>query len=230
MRRKINKKTLKVWSPEHAEQVSPIKEHLPRWYKASSPQIFTGKKVPTFNNNSVKACVPFLDAMVSGYSIPLPADVVVEIVNGEPVFTWGTPYAIVEVRPGIVMQQFEIPNGFLKSFPAWKTQAFIELPKGYSALVTHPLNRFDLPFETFSGIVDNHVMFNGSLPFLLREGFEGLIPAGTPIAQVIPFKREAWVSETDPTLSQKAEVNRAKAFGILRGWYREYVWQKKSYE
>jgi hypothetical protein len=32
-----------------------------------------------------------------------------------------------------------------------------------------------------------------NFPFTLNDPkFEGLIPAGTPIAQVIPFKREQW--------------------------------------
>ena len=31
-------------------------------------------------------------------------------------------------------------------------------------------------------------------PFLLKKNFEGLIKQGTPIIQVIPFKRESWKS------------------------------------
>ena len=32
-----------------------------------------------------------------------------------------------------------------------------------------------------------------NFPFVLNDAnFEGLIPAGTPMAQVIPFKREDW--------------------------------------
>ena len=30
----------------------------------------------------------------------------------------------------------------------------IEAPEGYSLLFTHPVNRFDLPFTTLSGLVD----------------------------------------------------------------------------
>jgi hypothetical protein len=53
------------------------------------------------------------------------------------------------------------------------------------------------PFTILDGIVDTD-SYNApvNFPFVLNDwGFEGLIPAGTPMAQVIPFKRESWQME-----------------------------------
>ena len=54
-----------------------------------------------------------------------------------------------------------------------------------------------MPFTIFSGVVDTDTyQVPVAFPFVLKEpNFEGMIPAGTPIAQVIPFKRESWKME-----------------------------------
>jgi hypothetical protein len=49
-------------------------------------------------------------------------------------------------------------------------------------------------FTILPGIVDTD-QYNApvNFPFVLNDvTYEGLIPAGTPMAQVIPFKRESW--------------------------------------
>ena len=66
------------------------------------------------------------------------------------------------------------------------------------------MNRFDLPFYTMSGIVESDIW---GLPvftaFFLQKDFIGVIPKGTPIFQIIPFKRDDWereVSDDDDDL------------------------------
>lgn len=94
------------------------------------------------------------------------------------------------------MPQFIHPQGYYQEHFAWYPDWAVELPEGYSALYTHPLNRFDLPFFMTIGIIDNDkVNLPGTMPFFIAKGFEGTIPAGTPYAQIIPFKREDWKSE-----------------------------------
>jgi hypothetical protein len=106
----------------------------------------------------------------------------------------------------------------------------VQTPKGYSLLVGHPLNRLDLPFFTLSGVVDaDGVLTDGNLPFLLRKGFEGLIPAGTPFAQLIPIKREEWKLQKDEGLVQVSSDN-GKMAASRMGYYKAKFWQKKKYE
>ena len=69
----------------------------------------------------------------------------------------------------------------------------IELEAGYSLYVTHPANRYDLPFRTINGLVDadtfNKVFVN--FPALWTDpGFKGVLAKGTPVAQCIAVKRE----------------------------------------
>jgi len=100
------------------------------------------------------------------------------------------------------------PAGHDEDHYAWKSLFNIQTPKGYSILISHPHNRFDLPFTTLSGIVDSDMtMARGNLPFFLKSGFEGIIPVGTPIYQVMPFKRENWQSEHDKSITDIAIKN-----------------------
>jgi hypothetical protein len=70
----------------------------------------------------------------------------------------------------------------------------IKVPPEYSLLFVPPLNRTEKRFTLFSGIVDapyperEYVNF----PFTFEQaGFSGIISAGTPLAQVIPIRKDA---------------------------------------
>ena len=80
----------------------------------------------------------------------------------------------------------------------------------------------DNPITIFPGVVDtDSYNLNVEFPFMLTNPeFDGLIPAGTPIAQVMPFKRDSWSmslgGETELQESQK--IKRA----ILSKYYHVY--------
>jgi hypothetical protein len=67
------------------------------------------------------------------------------------------------------------------------------------------------------------------------KGVRGIVPAGTPYAQIIPFKREHWESEIDVSLD--AEQMRAKSKENLAtyrkpdgGVYQREVWERRKYQ
>jgi len=205
---------------------------LPVWFKAM-PQI-------AFNSTmgeetlTVKKCPPFIDAMTYGFLIPLAVDI--EIHNGE--FSWN----------------FEVPEGFISEFshspidfhdpsqvagtPFFDDDRFvikfncfwtIEAPSGYSVLFTHPANRTDLPFTTLTGLVDCDTFHDSPLNFPARwhdTNFNGVLPKGTPVAQCLPVKREAWagryevLSPEDETKLVAARDALAFDSGVYRRRYR----------
>src|SRR3546814_12110356 len=68
-----------------------------------------------------------------------------------------------------------------------------------SDLYTHPLNRFDLPYRTITGLVDNdryHDVFTHIPAVWTDPDFVGTLPAGTPIAQCVPLRRQTLELET----------------------------------
>jgi hypothetical protein len=130
---------------------------VPDWFKAMPSQAFN--PVHFRVGDTLKRCPPFIDAMTSGFLIPLICDLKVE--NGE--FTWDN-----DLPPGGEVSFVRSPVGFhdasqVSGTPLFDADRFlikfhnlwtIEAPKGYSLLFTHPANRFDLPFTTLTGLVD----------------------------------------------------------------------------
>jgi len=93
----------------------------------------------------------------------------------------------------------------------------------------------DSPFQIFTGVVDTDAYDQAvNFPFGLKDPeFEGLIPAGTPIAQVIPFKRTSWKSEyIETTPEVTARVNRGTTELNSRWYdvYRNRWWSKKEFK
>jgi len=212
--------------------IVPTKTVVPDWYRKfpSKTPDYVENVLP--ENVTVKKCMPILDAFTSGYVITTTIGLGVtydEVVG--PKVTWSTEALtpITVRKPGLIPSQF-VPTGFSPVEFVWKIEETIELPAGYSMLWTHPLNRHDLPFYTLSGIVDGGwSMYGGNIPFFIKEGYEGIIPIGTPIAQLIPLKHESWVLERDPKQTAKGEIQRQVKRRALVGWYKNTWWNKKSY-
>jgi len=211
----------------------PSRKYIPNWYKKAEK--FVGGK-PIINpyddkgTTTVKACFPFLDAFTTGYTIELCQDIQVSIIDGQPHINWLTEPVTVAQRSIDQLQGMAIGKEYHKINFSWKEIFYIKLPKNYSLLVTHPLNHFDLPFTTMSGVVDaDEIMTKGNVPFLLKKDFEGIIPKGTPIMQLIPFKRDNWYSEIDDNLISEGQEKSISARRVISGWYKNNVWNKKSY-
>lgn len=199
----------------------PASFFMPKWFK----------KMPPVSDNimGVKKCVPYLDAFSSGYIVPLAADVVWD--TGIKQFRSSSAVTLNSDHHQSQVEGMEIPEGFSPVPHKWVNQWMITVPKGYSVLFTHPLNRDDLPFKSFSGIVDadkHPVVIN--FPFLLKENFKGIIPAGTPLVQMFPFKRENWESTT---IDNGDSYVYEKGYEFLNppfGWYKKKFWTRKFYK
>lgn len=220
---------------------SPIIKTIPDWYRKADRfakkldgSFWKGPdngKIPTW-----KACPAIFDIMGTGYTLKTPCDIEFIETNSNTlsVTIFDDKYKDF-CTPRQRMPQFEHPKGYHESHFAWMPDWAVETPKGYSILYTQPFNRFELPFLTTSGIIDNDkVNLMGSMPFFLRKGFSGLIPAGTPYAQMIPFKREDWTSkviiENPINLNEKNMKNSMKYRKPDGGIYKNEVWEPRRYE
>lgn len=199
----------------------PASRFTPEWYRKM-------KSVSTDRINTVKRCVPFLDALTSGYVISLPVDVYYD-----PDRQGFEAMAAFPVVSGHAQSQTEdvVLQAEWDSQPyKWINNWHIKTPKGYSCLFVHPLNRDDLPFHSFTGIVDTdkHPVIV-HFPFVMRKDFKGLIPAGTPLIQVIPFKRDDWAMDIDDEGKPHEYAHEYQVFNDPLGWYRHKFWSKKKY-
>jgi hypothetical protein len=227
----VTKKILKYKSKreEFPGILVPTRTLIPQWYKDA--EVWVDGKIGV-KNHALKTCAPFLDALTIGYVFVITDDLLVEYTEfGEPFVTWRNgSNVLLSHRPSDNQKTLPIPLGCNPRHFAWVLQGALELPKGYSALLTHPFNRVDLPFVTLTGVLDDAPISPGNLPFFFKEGFTGVIEKGTPFAQVIPFKREDWKAEEDDDLLRRAELAQKKSTSVLKGWYKKNVWKKKLYD
>lgn len=216
----------------------PAKLLTPEWYKKMS--LFHGGKLGGNGhghaNTTGKACAPLLDSFTTGYIQETWCDILVERMSDEsPVLTFYPEEGdgkILDIRRNSKTDTefLEIPDGFDPIEFVWKTVWWSQTPKGWSTLYTHPLNRHDLPFVSFSGIVESDTFWgSGNYPFFLKKDFEGLIPVGTPMYQMIPIKRADWKSEATEYNEIEENKMQFKVQSYFYGGYKRLHWKKKNY-
>jgi hypothetical protein len=237
-KKNINKMINKKNILKHARNfndigISSAKNFVPDWYKNGKKflEVDSEKEIKRLPLTAgFKVCSPFLDAITSGYIIPLTQDIAIEQTDGGPSISYdnriGTPITLRDSAHNITLPT---PPGTSKLHFVWHTAVTFKIPKGYSALLTHPLNRFDLPFITSSGVIDGEYSVPpGNVPVFISSTFEGIIPMGTPIIQITLFKTENWSSEEDPNILQESSTNNRRALST-HGWYKKTKWKKKLY-
>lgn len=216
---------------EGIEKPVPASQLIPDWYKETQSYV-DDKKVPNQQgetNSTIKRCMPVFDAMTSGYLLTLPVDVYVSVIDGQQWFRW-TEFDVIAFHP--VKQAPLHPDGNGLPFAKFMNPWGVLTPNGYSILLTQPMHR-DLPFNVFPGIVDTdkypapvNVIFSMKDP-----NFKGMIPKGTPFAQIIPFKREPWNmiygGEKELKLLQETKLKlKTKFFDAYKNMFR----QNKEYK
>ena len=223
-----------VYNPDGVlEKPKPATDYIPQWYKNAKSER-TGKKDPTLDgspNATVKRCMPVWDMMTAGYIMETPYDIYVRQTPEGPFFQWGNNDAIAFQH----MDQFQNHpyskdiNYAVRIVIPWS----IKTPKGWSSMVMEPQHHELGPISCASGIIDTD---DYSIPFnmflkLRDPNFEGMIPAGTPFLQIIPFKREVWTSSlgTDKERT-KHHSDRLKFNTVFFDKYKKLWWNKKEYK
>ena len=214
----------------------PAAGYFPTWLK-SMPNTSVNKD-GTIIGNAPK-CIPFTDSFITGYIQELYCDVEV-LYNGKDhntgadviAYNWAGSHRPINTRA----EEKGMPNvfpkfqGFYDAEFHWMSQWEPQTPAGYSTMYHHPSNRFDLPFHTFTGIIDTDKwQVNGPVPFLIKEGFEGIIPAGTPIYQMTFIKRDEWNSSEGDFDAKSYGRMIHKASRRFNGGYKKEFWERKRY-
>ena len=214
---------------------------FPNWFK--KVERFKDIDTTITQGGTVKNCIPFIESMSLGYTIPAWCDIKIVVSEHFKVYdergvqlkenypliefpigsrenfigwnygggvvarsepaglgAWafypqsihneiGTPQThIPEQVPGIRFTN-DAPNPLvMKLISPWT----IKTPKGYSVLFKNPSNNFDNDIQIFEGVVDtDRFHYRVNFPFFWSGTKKGVfnIKRGTPLIQVIPFKR-----------------------------------------
>lgn len=107
----------------------------------------------------------------------------------------------------------------------------IKTPKGWSVQIKNPANNFENDVHILEGVVDTDeygapVLF----PFVWTgtEAGEFVIPKGTPIAQIIPFKREKISLRIKETDEDRIKVTHEKLKNRIFNRYKLEFWHKRK--
>ena len=219
------------------QDLSTAKAHIPQWFKDIKPYGLSNLEWDSTGRikKNAKSCIPFLDTFTSGYTVELWCDVYINMSGTEREMRWGAGAGV--MNPPVHVREAKdhlipTPTGYddISHF-VWILPYAFKTPPGYSSYMTHPINRYDLPFLTLTGIVDtDKIMHGGNVPFFLKKDFVGVLKKGTPIIQILPFKRDNWVSEKDSSLKDEDREERSKSNHVFFGYYKDNKWSKKTYE
>lgn len=217
----------------------------PKWWKQMEK--FNYEKESSFPNGfphkdyaTIRSCPSLNDSINFGYVICTPADIFIDASNEDRVewFLPETNFSIMENGSNDFFSftdkenfiNFKFPEEYhhvilrMNTFYGIKTQA------GYSCWITTPVNNATLPFKILDAIVDTDE-YPARFPysFLIKRGFKGVIKAGTPFIQVVPFKREDFVSEIIDFDPQEINRQRQKIDSGFFSSYKRFFWKRKKF-
>lgn len=147
---------------------------------------------------TAKACLPMTDAFSLGYVIPLPYDIQLRVPPDEVNIQVGwAETCVFQPLESHLPEQLGAPAPpFARAMPLkfvnpWR----IKVPEGYSVLFQPLANRPELPFYCFSGLVDcDRFATTVNFPFIWTGGPGDFhLPAGSPMIQLVPIRRDALV-------------------------------------
>lgn len=227
----------------------PAKTFVPEWYKRGELWMSeNGQKVAKSDDKDkrpgMKSCIPFLDAMISGYMLTTWHDLEITRNDGEVEFRYvkvvdgeiiplddNEIIPMINERKAIIGYTIPRPAGHSSNHMVWSGKWGIRVPRGWSVMMTHPFNRYELPFTTMSGFMDSDGFWaEGNIPFFIKEGWTGIIPKGTPIAQIIPIQRKSWLGIVSRFSLKYAQKTAHKASLESPGYYKRKIWVKKNYD
>lgn len=187
----------------------PASKAMPEWYRQQPGSIDNGESLAQFGQptSTVKKCLPIFDAITAGYILVAPSDIYVDATDPEKL-VFQLPATLSQFKGDIFAshdrrQYSHMPinndlyhKDLLRIMPFW----VVATPPGYSCLFLNPLHRDSSPITALPGLIDTDgYPSDGHLSFIVEKNFKGIIRQGTPLVQVIPFKREDWAMElVDP--------------------------------
>lgn len=214
------------------EQYAPVPatKVLPDWYK-NTPDYVDGERLIKDGQtpHTIKKCIPVFDAMTAGYILKTYVDVQVTQRDGLPYYEWPNHGAIT-FHP--VRQAPEHPSRNDAPYPKWSNPWSISTPRGWSSLILPPMHNPNGVFSILPGLVDTDTYTAPiNFPFTLDDvSWEGLIPAGTPMAQIVPINRKSWrmsIGGDSERVSQARVTNKLASL-----WFHSYkrqFWSRKEY-
>jgi hypothetical protein len=220
-------------------QPIPVTSSVPGWWKTQEP-VFDKSKIP-FNGVlklTVKKCQAVFDSMTAGYYLLCPVDIFIDATGPKlqiqiPASYFSQYNEIIAEHTPQQVEKYPKKNYFhpevLRIHPMWLAHT----PKNYSTLFTEPMHENNTGLHAIPGIIDTDTYISdGYLSFFVEKDFKGTIKQGTPIIQIIPFKRDKWKSfiSKDKNSDMTIAKQQMKVRTVFQNGYRTKFWSKKIFQ
>lgn len=217
----------------------PVSKNIPNWYKEQASYVGDSKLQNGVYKSTIKKCQAVFDSMSMGYYLLCPVDIHIDSTKDNvefqvpPSFQFMFAQLVATHSPDQV-QSYPIDEdvysskGIVRIHPTWMPST----PTGYSVLYTNPSHGDESPLFAISAVVDSDRFIpDGHISFLVKKGFSGVIKKGTPLVQVVPFKRENWEMSIDDefTLEDLIAQRLVIRSSFLNG-YKKLFWSKKIFK
>ena len=214
-----------------------FKATIPGLERAWPIEPMSQQKPPKGKNGNMNVCPGILDYNSMGYMIRAWTEIHINQVDGGfQAHTNDREHDITEGRCGnlnpdlLPWEYGDVcdPNVIKIELP-W----LIETPVGYSCIQTSPFYH-NLDIEPFimnhPGIVDTDGLHRLSWVFSVRHGEPFIIPRGTPLIQLIPFKRQTFTREVSRAEIGDWMYQKLKQSTLIGKWYLKKFHNKKRYK
>jgi len=185
-------------------------------------------------NETIRSCPAVNDLITSGYIIRNNIDLEIKYL-GEKSFVGESKLRT--CAGGHSKEQFYTYDNWPYDCVKFEVPWHIKTPPGYSCIFADPFYNEHENFCISSGIIDTDKFFYNGLVIIQPKKLESfVIPKGTPLYQIIPFKREDWTSEIK--LIDLEEINEimnnvsklSTSFEKRFGAYKKLFWSSKKYK
>jgi hypothetical protein len=187
--------------------ILPARNVLPGWWRdIRVSETFQSLAGYPITQGNIKKCPAVIDILTAGWVMPLWTDLYLKVSKSEISYRPADTSFEFSVHPHthfIDVMPDQLKNKYFcvfKPFAPW----IVKTSPGYSIFNMDPFYHFSPYFDTAAGIQDSDVYYDlNPILFIKKEG-EYVIPRGTPLSVIIPFKREKIEGCVEP-YSEKVE-------------------------
>ena len=182
---------------------------MPNWYAKLATHTKDSRGRRGNFGMTAKKCLPMLDIMTEGYIIPLFGDVHVRTNKdcSKIDIDSQNPYGkILELHNGLQVGGTNFPL-YPKPIVKFLNRWIIKTSPGWSCLFVAPANHLETRWLTLNAVVDtdNYMQYINFPVVWMENDFDDVIYSGTPIIQVIPFKRSNRLTKNQSRKLSKKE-------------------------
>ena len=203
------------WATRTYSPIRPAREFFPEKFKALPTTLTKGEYQKT-NISTIRICPGLRDYMSNGFVMPAWCDMHIKIIDGVPEITY-SDFDIEKMYHFADQMGDFLDTKFLIRTPVKLDNPWITYTKKGWSILWLPMSFHENPyFEAIPGIID-HDKGPGKSPIniMLKTDESFTIEQGTPIVQMVPFKRQIVTAYTG-NLRDKT-IDRYKALMTTNG-------------